>query len=939
MLLSSQSSLNQTKIAVDDRYLTRLIPQNASVRLQNLIKQITTTDHTLSSLTVSDYIMSKCIFLFYCYRYKSMGKKTINEWCNSVDSWIEEHVSTEKIWGVVDRDTLIKNINDNSIVRVASFPSISQVTMDWVASLVLDDMLPWASVGDFQYSMERIGCNTAREKEISSALNKINISIIQANSYNCLLKTLQCRVADLVVMGIIPFEQGTPHLRKGTTKTDSMYKTKDGILKQFAKIPLLDLINKTENSTLVKKVVESLSKNIDKNLSLYDYLSNRNKIIRSTARLKGVGKTKIEKFNKSVIRIVYILLRVVGINNADAKNITRELCFGDNQSSIVHISEENMAKIANISRISVYDALLCIVDLGFNALKKIELDPPETIDRLLRNSLTKKEHLVIQKRYGLEGRRPQTLEQIGIKFNVTRERIRQIEVKSIKKLKAGCRIKVFSKFIDAEKEKILNDLGLSGDYVCQNHLNGWKRKIDGYNALGIDIVYGDVRSFLDHIMEQVPLQVCKNKVWLKRSLHSEYKEQVLEQVRRGDVVKSPTLTIRALLASSTWPMSIETIHKEASWLTQEKIREILEKDFGAQFEGNLIVSIKSLSPTARCTIILRTVGRALSLSEMRSRHLDFFKFDMKEHNIGATLQRMDNALIVDRGTYDIYENLSLSANDINLIRDAVECLLDEYHEYTSTKVLFKNSEQRLPPSVHKELSPYILLGICQDDERFDCRRGFMIGLTKKEFQAEFMQLGDTILEIVSQHGPISAAEIHKMISHSREVFVTTIGKFLYDSEFILAADRGIYDTVENVLGSDANIYPLAIQVALVDGEVGIPLIATRLSSVGFDYNTFTLITYLASCDFAERDRNTFALSYYSPALIKYNSLFHSNFSNDLSPTKNKHNIISAIDDDALAEFVQVDYRLHIPVEEWKAGLIDNGEDNGIIDSILSEFDF
>jgi RNA polymerase primary sigma factor len=45
-----------------------------------------------------------------------------------------------------------------------------------------------------------------------------------------------------------------------------------------------------------------------------------------------------------------------------------------------------------------------------------------------------RERRVLELRYGLGGAHPQTLDEIGRTFNVTRERIRQIEHQSLKKL-------------------------------------------------------------------------------------------------------------------------------------------------------------------------------------------------------------------------------------------------------------------------------------------------------------------------------------------------------------------------------------------------------------------------------------------------------------------------------------------------------------------------
>ena len=49
-------------------------------------------------------------------------------------------------------------------------------------------------------------------------------------------------------------------------------------------------------------------------------------------------------------------------------------------------------------------------------------------------NLSWRERTVLELRYGLNGEDPQTLEQVGRRFGVTRERIRQIEVRSLAKL-------------------------------------------------------------------------------------------------------------------------------------------------------------------------------------------------------------------------------------------------------------------------------------------------------------------------------------------------------------------------------------------------------------------------------------------------------------------------------------------------------------------------
>lgn len=63
-------------------------------------------------------------------------------------------------------------------------------------------------------------------------------------------------------------------------------------------------------------------------------------------------------------------------------------------------------------------------------------------------SLTPREERVITLRFGLDDGRPRTLEELGKEFNVTRERIRQIEAKALRKLRHPSRAKRLRDYLE-----------------------------------------------------------------------------------------------------------------------------------------------------------------------------------------------------------------------------------------------------------------------------------------------------------------------------------------------------------------------------------------------------------------------------------------------------------------------------------------------------------
>jgi len=74
-------------------------------------------------------------------------------------------------------------------------------------------------------------------------------------------------------------------------------------------------------------------------------------------------------------------------------------------------------------------------------------DMKKQIDRIL-SSLTPKEEKIIRRRFGIGEDAPHTLEEVGLEFEVTRERIRQIEAKAIRKLRHPSRSKWLRAFIE-----------------------------------------------------------------------------------------------------------------------------------------------------------------------------------------------------------------------------------------------------------------------------------------------------------------------------------------------------------------------------------------------------------------------------------------------------------------------------------------------------------
>lgn len=95
-----------------------------------------------------------------------------------------------------------------------------------------------------------------------------------------------------------------------------------------------------------------------------------------------------------------------------------------------------------------------------------QFEPTEIVSNLLKN-LSSKEGDILNRRFGLFGKEKETLEQIGKYYQITRERIRQIETTAIKKLKE---LKEFKKQIEVAEHNVVRLLENSGGVMEEKHL-------------------------------------------------------------------------------------------------------------------------------------------------------------------------------------------------------------------------------------------------------------------------------------------------------------------------------------------------------------------------------------------------------------------------------------------------------------------------------------
>jgi RNA polymerase primary sigma factor len=174
--------------------------------------------------------------------------------------------------------------------------------------------------------------------------------------------------------------------------------------------------------------------------SILQALAEQSRIVRLP--LNKIGS--INKINKASARLEQGFER-----EPDVKEIAGEL---DMTELEVKESMRNAGRHVSMDAPLIQDEDNTMYDV----LKSEESNTPETgllyeslrkeIDRAI-STLTKREADVVKLYFGLNAQHPMTLEEIGEKFDLTRERVRQIKEKAIRRLKHTSRSKILKSYL------------------------------------------------------------------------------------------------------------------------------------------------------------------------------------------------------------------------------------------------------------------------------------------------------------------------------------------------------------------------------------------------------------------------------------------------------------------------------------------------------------
>ncbi len=321
---------------------------------------------------------------------------------------------------------------------------------------------------------------------------------------------------------------------------------------------------------------------------------------------------------------------------------------------------------------------------GGGTIKEVNL--AEVLEELFM-VLTEKEKEVVVKRFSLDSKPRQTLESIGQKFSVTRERVRQIEKIALSKLKRTAK----NTKLNAVNEVARNLVRENGGVMLQEDL------ISGVlNSIGKP---GEVDKYIIKLALSVNDEISNSD---KVNLY--YNFWYLNSVNISDVEKATSIAKKLLkqkketIAEMKLVRDIQAMMKESGRIVDEEFVASslkVDKNLKKIDAGYGLMTWRHVNPKSirdKAYIVLKKSGRPLHFVEIANK-ISEAKFDKKVVTVQAVhneLIRCEKFVLVGRGLYALSE----WGYSEGTVADIIEKLLAKKGELTKKEIIEGVLKQR-----------------------------------------------------------------------------------------------------------------------------------------------------------------------------------------------------------------------------------------------------
>lgn len=350
-------------------------------------------------------------------------------------------------------------------------------------------------------------------------------------------------------------------------------------------------------------------------------------------------------------------------------------------------------------------------------------------------NLNKKEIDVLSSRYGLNGRDVLTLEELGSKYGVTRERIRQIEARALKKIRNSIHIKELVDFTDSPDKALENLMKMREAYVY-NSTSHKKSVIDDESdndrgkSKNIYDIYADKGFFKEEVNEAIE-SLSEEEINLLKSRYGENLDKcpttrmdrneftekfmhrlfpkillIMKNNREKNMIKEPKNERKK---NMKMPRNIYAIFREQGYSEEELTKainslsfdevEMLKSIYGDDFTKVPTVTLSKEEKTRLYSVIFAKIRRKIK----KARNLQSIMQDVE--NKAKVVS--DNAEVID--TEGKAKALSNSDDEIDDTKKVIASNQTDVQEEVPVIVPIKEVEVSTAPTVNSGYGKFLEL--------------------------------------------------------------------------------------------------------------------------------------------------------------------------------------------------------------------------------------
>lgn len=517
-----------------------------------------------------------------------------------------------------------------------------------------------------------------------------------------------------------------------------------------------------------------------------------NKIVLSARASNALAKTGIETISDFMLFGPEKLCKVKNVGKKtiyEIGNVIKKIWFTNTDENEKEIFPDHVTSNSNVSKYIAHKPDLSEKNLRVTIkptiTEKLLVLPADKLNltdaiEIILSSVSPKNIHIIKARYGYDEGKRKTLEEIGNRIGVTRERIRQILVKEIRRMKHPARKKIFQTIIENVERLLLQYKGV----MSINDLAKDKYFVSG--------THKELRFLMNLIVDLYEERYRIINKYFLTSLND-------------DEIKALQSKIREEASKCLFPIDekvfIENIVSSVGPTSEDYlVYHLLYKEHLEISKGK-VLSPGRLSIPQRVKVLMKNIDRPMHFTETAKLYRNYYgesKIKTKdlERAIHTRIGDSRDFIIVGPGTFMLRENFEMPDNIKEIVEFSKE-ILQNLQNITDTKHLINELKKRNIDIGN--LNAYSLKPILLEYPEFISYRKFEIGLEKLADKYERKSLGDLIYEIlVSSLKPMHIDTIWGKILKQRGFPRYAIDQRLGDDPKFIRVGPAKYTVAQNI---------------------------------------------------------------------------------------------------------------------------------------------